>query len=210
MPSQSDIMIISHTKGRGKKIHLLIDNEYKITTDIDFWAEHYINDGTEIDEDEWNELVDAINYKKAINKCYDLLSRRDHSVKELKTKLLRTVDENNSQKAVDRMLELGYLDDEKYARTLLNHLINNKNMSARFIKQEMMKRGVPSEIISNVLEETEIDNVSSIKELITVKYRNKLLAENGREKVIAALIRKGFSYNDVKTAFNELKYEEDV
>ena len=203
-------MIISHNKGRGKKIHLLIDNEYKITTDIDFWAEHYIKDGTEINEDEWNELVDAINYKKAINKCYDLLSRRDHSVKELKTKLLRTSDEKNSQKAIDRMLELGYLDDEKYARTLLNHLINNKNMSASFIKQEMFKRGVPSEIISNVLEEVEIDNVSSIKELIVGKYRNKLLAENGREKVIAALIRKGFSYNDVKAAFNELEFEEDV
>ncbi|MBQ3903497.1 MAG: RecX family transcriptional regulator, partial [Eubacterium sp.] len=102
------------------------------------------------------------------------------------------------------------LDDEKYARALLNHLINNKNMSASFIKQEMFKRGVPSEIISNVLEEVEIDNVSSIKELIVGKYRNKLLAENGKEKVIAALMRKGFSYNDVKAAFNELEFEEDV
>ena len=96
-------MIISHTKGRGKKIHLLIDNEYKITTDIDFWAEHYIKDGTEIDEDEWEELVESINYRKAVNKCYDLLSRRDHSVKELKTKLLRTVDENSAEKAINRM-----------------------------------------------------------------------------------------------------------
>lgn len=198
-------MIISHNKGRGKKIHLLIDDEYKITTDIVFWAEHFIKDGTEITEEEWEELVNAINYKKAVNKCYDLLSRRDHSVKELRTKLLRNVDEKNAQRAIERMLELGYLDDEKYARTLLNHLINNKNMSSAFIKNEMYKRGVPSEIISEVLSETEIDNKSSIIELITVKYRNKLNAENGREKVIAALMRKGFSYNDIKSAFNELE-----
>ena len=198
-------MIISHSKGRGKKIHLLLDDEYKITTDIDFWAENYIKDGTDIDEDEWQELVDKINYKKAVNKCFDLLSRRDHSVKELKTKLLRTVDEDNAQRAIEHMLELGYLNDEKYAEALLSHLIENKNMSSSHIRQEMFKRGVPSDIIAQRLEDTEIDNVSSVKELILTKYRNKLAAENGREKVIAALMRKGFSYSDIRSAFNELE-----
>ena len=200
-------MIISHSKGRGKKIHLLIDEEYKITTDIDFWAENYIKDGTEISEEEWQELVDRINYRKALNKCYDLLSRRDHSVKELRTKLLRTVDESNAQRAIDRMLELGYLDDEKYAKALLNHLINNKHMSYAFIKQEMFKKGLSSEIISNALEDVEIDNVESIVELINRKYLTKLNAENGREKVIQSLMRKGFSYSDIKSALGEFENE---
>ncbi len=202
-------MRISHTKGRGKKIHLLIDDEYRITTDIDFWAEHYIKDGTEIDEEEWQALVDEINYKKAVSKCYDLLSRRDHSVKELRTKLLRTVDADNAERAIAHMQELGYLDDEKYADALLNYLMNSKNMSRSFIKQEMFKRGVPADIINNLLEDTEIDNVSSAKELILTKYRTKLQAENGREKVIAAMMRKGFSYSDVKTALEELEYGEE-
>lgn len=203
-------MIISHKNGRGKKIHLLIDNEYKITTDVDFWAEHYYKDGTDIDEDQWQELVDLINYKKALDKCYDLLSRRDHSVKELKTKLLRTVDEVNAGKAIDKMLELGYLDDEKYALTLLNHLIENKRMSKAFIKQEMFKRGLSSEIISNTLEGTEIDNVSSCAELILTKYRNKISIDGGKEKVIASLMRKGFSYSDIKDAFKMIENDEYV
>lgn len=200
-------MIITHTKGRGKKIHLLLNDEYKITTDIDFWAENYIRDGTEIDEDEWQELVDKINYKKAVNKCFDLLSRRDHSVKELKTKLLRTVDEHNAQRAIDHMLELGYLDDEKYAQALLQHFIQNKNMSAAFIKKEMVKRGVPSDIIADVLDGVEIDNVAAVTELIEKKYLTKLRAENGRDKVIAALMRKGFTFSDIRTALEEFEYE---
>ena len=201
-------MIISHQKGRGKKIHLLIDDEYQITTDIDFLAENYIKDGTDIGEDEWQELVDKINYKKALNKCYDLLSRRDHSVKELKTKLLRTVDEKNADRAIERMLELGYLDDKKYAEKLLDYLLNTKNMSRSFIRQEMFKRGVPSEIVSNVLEDVEIDNVQSAKELILTKYKTKLLAENGKEKVTSALMRKGFSYSDIRAAFYDLSAED--
>ena len=202
-------MIISHQKGRGKKIHLLLDEEYQITTDIDFWAEHYIKDGTDIDEEEWQALVAAINYRKAVNKCFDLLSRRDHSVKELKTKLLRTVDGESADKAVTHMLELGYLDDRKFAEALLRHLTENKRMSSVFIRQEMLKRGVPSDIISELLSDTEIDNVGNIVDLIQKKYLTKLAGDNGREKVTASLQRKGFSYSDIKEAFRRLEEEYD-
>ena len=106
-------MKISHTKGRGKKIHIFVDDEYTLTTDIDFWAEHFFKDGQEITEEQWQEFCNGIYYKKAVDKCYDLLSRRDHSVKELKTKLLRTVDEENADRAIEKMINYGYLDDEK-------------------------------------------------------------------------------------------------
>ena len=201
-------MKISHTKGRGKKIHLLLDDEYQITTDIDFWAEHYFKDGTEITQEEWESLTDCIYYKKEVDKCYDLLSRRDHSVKELKTKLLRTVDEKNADKAIEKMLELGYLDDEKYARNLVKYLAQTRNMSKNHIKQEMFKRGIPNEIIILVMEDYEFDNVSCVVDLILTKYRNKLNNEDGNKKVIASLMRKGFSYSDIKNAFYRIENEE--
>ena len=201
-------MKISHTKGRGKKIHLLLDDEYQITTDIDFWAEHYFKDGTEITQEEWESLTDSIYYKKAVDKCYDLLSRRDHSVKELKTKLLRTVYEKNADKAIEKMLELGYLDDEKYARNLVKYLAQTRNMSKNHIKQEMFKRGIPNEIIILVMEDYEFDNVSCVVDLIMTKYRNKLNNEDGNKKVIASLMRKGFSYSDIKNAFYRIENEE--
>lgn len=198
-------MMITHTKGRGKKIHLHLDGEYQITTDIDFWAENFIKDGTDIDDDEWQDLCDKINFKKAVNKCYDLLSRRDHSVKELRTKLLRTVDEQSADRAIERMLEFGYLDDEKYAKTLLKHLRDDKKMSKSFIKQEMYKRGISSDIISDLLFAEKIDNVSSVCELILTKYNRKLQTEGGKDKVIAALMRKGFSFTDIREAFARIE-----
>lgn len=201
-------MKISHTKGRGKKIHIFVDDEYTITTDIDFWAEHYFKDGTEIDEDEWQELCDGINRKKAVDKCYDLLSRRDHSVKELKTKLLRTVDEKSADYAIAKMIDYGYLDDEKYAANLVKYLSETKRMSKNHIKQEMFKRGVPSDIIAYTLENVEIDNISAVVDLIFTKYRNKLDREDGNQKVVAALMRKGFSYSDIRQAFERIENEE--
>lgn len=202
-------MIITHQRGRGNKIHLLLDGEYKITTDINFWMDNYISDGTEIDEDEWARLVEGINYKKALNKCGDLLSRREHSVKELKQKLLKTVDEASADKAVKRYLDAGYLDDEHFCRSLVDYLYNVKKYSTNHIRQECYKRGVDSSIVSIVLEDYEIDNTDTISKLIEGKYSSKLEQENGKQKVIAALQRKGFSYSDIKSAFYRLELDED-
>lgn len=202
-------MLITHQKGRGNKVHLLLDGEYKITTDINFWLDNYISDGTQISEDEWEKLVEGINYKKALNKCGDFLSRRDHSVKELKQKLLRTVDEKSADKAINRYLEAGYLDDERYCRSLVDYLYNVKKYSVSHIKQECFKRGISSEIVSLALEEFEFDNVDTISQLIESKYMSKLQQENGMQKVIAALQRKGFYYADIKSALNRLELYED-
>lgn len=201
-------MILTHRKGRGNKVHLLLDDEYVITTDINFWLDHYISDGTDISEDEWQELVEGINYKKALNKCADLLSRREHSVKELKQKLLRTVDERSAQKAVDRYLEAGYLDDEHFCRSLVDYLLNSKHYSINHIKQECFKRGVSRDIVDTVISEIEIDSVGIIADLILSKYQSKLEQENGKGKVIASLQRKGFSYSDIKSAFYRLENDE--
>ena len=202
-------MILTHQKGRGTKVHIFLDGEYSATTDENCWLDNYISDGTDISEEEWQDLLVKINYKKALNKCADFLSRRDHSVKELKTKLLRTVDEVSAQKAIDRYIEAGYLDDEKYCERLIEYLFETKKFSASNVEQECFKRGIDREIVDEKLSEYDVDNVSTIVDLIKTKYATKLEKENGKEKVIASLQRKGFYYSDIKSAFYRIEeYDE--
>ncbi len=202
-------MILTHQKGRGTKVHLFLDGEYAATTDENCWLDNYISNGTDIDDEQWQAFLVKINYKKALNKCADYLSRRDYSVKELKTKLLKSVDEVSAQKAVDRYVEAGYLNDEKYCQMLIEYLLNVKKFSLSNIKQECFKRGIDREIVDDKLSNFEIDNVSTIIELVKSKYASKLSQENGREKVIAALQRKGFYYSDIKSAFYRIEeYDE--
>ncbi len=202
-------MILTLQKGRGTKVHLFLDGEYAATTDENCWLDNYISNGADVDEEEWQALLVKINYKKALNKCADYLSRRDYSVKELKAKLLKSVDEVSAQKAVDRYIEAGYLDDEKYCQRLIEYLLNVKKFSLSNIKQECFKRGIDREIVDDKLSNFEIDNVSTVIELIESKYATKLRQENGKEKVIAALQRKGFYYSDIKSAFYRIEeYDE--
>lgn len=200
-------MIIKHQRGMGNKIHLLLDDEYAITTDVNFWLDNYIADGTEIDEEQWQALVEGINYKKALNKCADLLSRREHSVKELKMKLLKTVDEVSADRAIQRYLEAGYLDDEHFCESLVDYLYNTKKYSTNHVKQECYKRGIDSQIVSRVIADFDVDNINTICDLLVKKYESKLQQENGKEKVIASLQRKGFSYYDIISALDRLENE---
>lgn len=200
-------MVLTSQKGRGKKIHILLDDEYVVTTDVDFWAENFIANETEISDEEWQCLLEKINYRKAFNKCADLLSRRSHSIKELKVKLLHMVDENSANKAINRFIELGYLDDRKFALEYTNYLVNTKNFSENHVRQELFQKGIDKDIIYEVLNEFEFDNSSAIINVINKSYIRKLNTENGKEKVIAALMRKGFSYSDIKFALNNLENE---
>ncbi len=200
-------MVIKAQRGRGNKIHLLLDDEYMITTDVDFWAENYIPDGEEISSDEWEKLVFKINYRKALSKCADLLSRRDHSVKELRDKLLRTVDAESADAAIRKYKELGYLDDEKFACSLSEYLFRVKNYSVIRVKQELFKRGIDREIVSVVIDRAKYDPVDAVVNVINKSYLRKLAEPDGREKVIAALVRRGFTYNDIKKAFYRIENE---
>lgn len=106
------------------------------------------------------------------------------------------------------MLDAGYLDDEKYARRLVRHLIEDKKYSAYHARQECQKRGIDREIIDRALAEQAPDNVQTAKDLILRKYSRKLQQEDGRQKVMAALARRGFGYHDIQTALEQLEDEE--
>ena len=202
-------MIISSQKGRGTKIHLLIDGEYKITTDIEFWSINSVADGTDLSEEEWEELVSAVNYRKAFNKCADYLSRRSHSEKELLDKVIKGgVDRESAVKAIERFKELGYINDRDFAFEYTEYLLNSKRYSLNRVKQELFYKGISKDIISEAIDGIETDQAQTVINIINKSYVRKLNEEGGREKVITALMRRGFSYSDIKEAFNRLETDE--
>jgi regulatory protein len=202
-------MIISYKKGKANKIHIYIDDEYQISTTEGFLSNNFFASESEITQEEWEELVEKINYAKAVNKCYDLLAIRSHSKKELFEKLLKKYDYNSSSKAIDLMEELGYINDEEYAKELLDYLLNNKKLSKSFIALEMKKRGVDSAIYDELLSDADIDDIGVAYDIINSKYLTKLNENGGRNKVIAALARKGFRYSDIVSALDMIENDDE-
>ena len=206
-------MKLTVKEGKANKIHIYVYEEYRATVDSDYWYSEKYRKLKEINEDELTELLDAVSFRRAYNKALDLLSRRPYGTKELIKKLCEKGHENEaSQKASERLLELGLLNDEEYARILSNDLMERKNYSIKRVKQELSYRGIPREIIENTVDSLDNDAENRIILVIKKKYLNKLNDEKGRKRAIDGLMRLGFSYSDIKSALrkvSEFTEEED-
>lgn len=198
-------MKLTVKEGKANKIHIYVDEEYRATVDSDYWYSEKYRNLKEINEEELTELLDSVSFRRAYNKGLDLLSRRPYGVKELIKKLCEKGHEKDaSQKACERLLELGLLNDEEYARILSDDLINRKNYGIKRVKQELAFRGISREIIENTIDSLDNDAENRIILVIKKKYLNKLNDEKGRKRAIDGLMRLGFSYSEIKSALKQV------
>lgn len=198
-------MKLSVKQGKANKIHIYVDEEYRATVDSDFWYSEKYRNYKEINEEELTELIDTVSFRRAYNKGLDFLSRRPYGTKELIKKLCEKGHEKESvQKACERLTELGLLNDEGYARTLANDLLERKSYSIKRIKQELVFRGIDREIVENIVDTLDNDPQKSIIMLVKKKYINKLNDEKGKKRTVDALLRLGYSYSDIKNALNTI------
>jgi len=205
-------MKITAKHGRQNKIHISIDGEYLLTVDENFWLDcGYISDD-EIDSEELAAFEEAAGSRIAFNSAMNSLDYRDHSVREMKIKLLRKFDEECVNSAIERLIELGLLNDERFAENFARELYEHKKFGKNRIKSELFQRGIASDIINCVLDEIfeseEADNIERIVDIINRKYYNKMIDENLRQKVFASLVRLGYGYSDIRQAMSEFSDDE--
>ena len=153
------------------------------------------------------DLLFESDKKRARSRAMWYLSRQDHSEKALYDKLIKgCFSPEASRDAVDRMVELGLIDDERYAARLCE-FYSEAGKSLREQYAKLILKGVPSDI-ARTLTAKNGDETDKIRRLIETKYASKLQSDEGVQKVYAALIRKGFSFSDVKVALRE--YSENL
>lgn len=201
--------IIEIKKDKLHLMRLFLNDGSEVLIDKDVCSQKCLNKGMELDEDALQGLIFESDYQRAKSRAVWYLDRMDHTEKALYDKLLRAgFKPKPCAKVIARLKEVGLLDDNRFAENYANRLIES-NVSKREALQKLLLKGVPYDLAKSVLEETETDELSQIKNVIEKKYKNKLLAENGVQKVYAALVRKGFSYGAVKTALNEFIEESE-
>ena len=201
-------MKITAVEPRRKQMcALFIDGEYVMNLDAQTLIENRFDVGREIDDDELKEIIEKSSERRAKEKALWLISYRSHSKKELFDKLKRSFDEASAQKAVDRMEELGLINDEEFAKLYARKLVNGKKMSVKAAEYELYRKGIDKITAEQVLSELEYDPQTQIIEFITKKYKN-IQDEKIKRRAVAALQRKGYSWEEIKQAIESLVSEE--
>lgn len=137
-----------------------------------------------------------------------LLSRRAYTEKGLYEKLCTRYDEHLAAMAVARMLELGLLDDEDYARRHAADLSKLKGYAPRRVVQELLRKGIEPETAEAAAAELEDDPEPQIARLILKRHKDCLNDEKGRNKAVNSLLRKGYGYGDIAAVMRHLKDDE--
>ena len=140
------------------------------------------------------------------DRALELLTARPLSRKELVDKLTARprnrdkepiADRESAEAAADRLEELGYLNDEAYARTVAEHYAAKGWGPAR-IREELYRRGVPRDYWDGALEELAAPD-DAIDAFLRKKLRGADLTDPKTWKRAAdALARRGFRWEEIK------------
>ena len=205
-------MKITAKSGRKDKIHIYIDGEYLLTVDEIFWFSCGLVSGDEINEEELTAFEEAAGSRRAFNSALNSLDYRDHSEKEIRAKLLRKHDADYVDEAVEKLIELDLVNDERYAENYARELFERKKFGKMRIKSELRAQGISADIanaaVEELFEEEEPDNVQRIVDIIGKRYYNRMNDEVGRKKVFSALQRMGYSFSDIREAMSEFSDDE--
>ena len=181
---------------------LMVDGEFAFSLHRDtFLLCPWLQKGAEVSPERLETLRQEDELRSARERALDLLSAAEQTSGTLRQKLLRWYGEEAVEAAVLRMEELGLINDLDYGRRYAADAVNLRGWPRRRIAMELQKKGVPAEVIEEALaditEETEIETACR---LLEGPYRGRLRDRRERDKVKAALQRRGFSYEVIRQA----------
>lgn len=154
-------------------------------------------------------------YDRTLQRAYRLLSYKPRTVAEMRGRLNEKewADGEVVERVIGRLLELGYLDDERYAASFAESRLSGRALGRTRLRRDLQRRNLPSEVIENALDEAY--NEQGEEALIdrAIEKRLKLKgAPSTREeskKLFDYLMRRGFNYDLVMRKVRSIGLEND-
>jgi regulatory protein len=211
MPKVTSLEKIKRQKGW---FELKLDNAISFPINDELILKYLIKTGKQFLPHEVKEIREDGEYRFLKKKALDALSRRRLSEKELRRKL-RPVPK--SSQYIDRLIEelraLGIIDDLDYAAAVIHTLQVGGAKSKRYIRNKLYQKGLPKEISDKAIEKEldDYDEAGAALAAAKKKFKSvkKLPAVKAKKRVADFLRGRGFNWDDIRAALNELFQEDD-
>ncbi|MDD3920209.1 MAG: RecX family transcriptional regulator [Eubacteriales bacterium] len=108
---------------------------------------------------------------------------------------------------IERLTELGYVNDLAYAEEFVRTRLNTKPVSKTKLRMQLEAHEIPADIIETALSSISAESETERAMLAAEKYLRQLTAFSGdelRERLLRRLISRGFSYDDSNAAVKAL------
>lgn len=190
---------------RGRVLVFLADGAcLKITEQelLDFG----LRAGDELDETTLARLKEAAGVSNVKATAADLIGKRAMSRASLEKKLKeKGASEAEARYAAEWLEAIGAINDADYAALLVRHCADLGYGPAR-TREKLYEKGVPRELWDEALDQLP-DNGEQIDRFLQSKLRGRMPDEKEKKRLTDALLRRGYSWGDVKAAWNRLGSE---
>jgi len=163
--------------------------------------------GMDLSEEDVVQLKGAAEKSNTRVMAANMLSRRALSKKEVKDRLSKKgASETDAEETADWLENIGAVDDAAYGR-MLGRYYGSRGYGPARVRQELHKRGVPRELWDEALAELG-ESEETIARLAEKKLQGKEPTEENIRKVCDMLLRRGFSWGEVRGVLR--RYKEDL
>ena len=199
------------------RVNVMVDGAYRFSLDVFQVADLGIRVGKEYTEQELVELEQESQFGKLYGRALEYSMMRPHSAREIRDYLWRKtrttkyksrsgdikeregVSQQVADRVYERLIEKGYIDDEKFARFWIENRNQRKGSSVRKLKSELQAKGVEHSIIDGALEVTIRNDEDELAKIIA----KKRVRYPDEQKFMQYLARQGFRYDDIKAALSD-------
>lgn len=183
------------------RVSVYVDGKYSFSLSTWQFSEAGLKLGEDISSQRLKELSEESDFGKIHDRALMWLLLRPRSSWEVEDYLRRKItDEPMREKLLAKFKERKYIDDEDFAQRWVQNRRLLKPVSKLKLRQELIKKRVPKEIIDQTLEEDEANEIDVLVELIEKKRRITRYQDD--RKLMEYLARQGFRYSDIKSAMD--------
>lgn len=206
MESIASSLTISSVKRAHGRATLTLSNGETLNMPRAMLRERPYKSGMPFDRSAFNAFICERSYAFAMDKAVSLLASRSRTEKEIVVSLqINAYPEQTIARVMARLTEAGYLNDADFAEHWAASRLN-KGIGARRIRMELRQKGISQEEIDAALSAVDNDDVmqGALKVAEKAARGKDLSVPSDRQKILAALARRGYDFSVAKEALNQL------
>ena len=159
--------------------------------------------GDDLKEGTLAKLKEAAGVSNVKAAAADLIGKRAMSRRDLERKLReKGASEADARYAAEWLEAIGAIDDAGYAEALVRHYSQMGYGPAR-LRDKLREKGVPRELWDDALDQAP-DNGEQVDRFLADKLRGRAPDEKTKKRLTDALLRRGYSWGDVKAGWTRL------
>ena len=204
-----EITSIRPTQKNPKRVSIRIGRKVVATLAQSKVAELGLHVGQSWDDQLAGLVAQASVFDKALRQAMNRLNRRAMSRSDLDFKLKRLdYTQPVREEVLEKLTEMGFLDDEAYARALIDATLRRKPAGPQLLRQKLFQKGIDRSLIERLVSEaTDAQDLApGAVDLARKKLRTmqRFDIETRKRRLYGMLARRGFNPDTISSVMAEL------